>query len=345
MRNDGHYDTGRSQGASRLGWAALLPAMVSLLLMAGGCLQLEVDIALQPDGSAIVTERLQFSQALLDLEDAKAPRLAPLLTRQAAEARMKFMGEGVTLREHNTRQGERASRESVTVFMVADLDKFTYVTPFLPPDGGEELLALTTRFHAPLRDGSSWEHLAGWLGVNFSPVNQRGRRRPPATQPDPPPTPAELQIVRELRPVMADLMSSFRLKMTFTSYAPVLRSSFGWRGSRTGTNVVDLIDFAPDQNNDMHGMPWLDNEEIMLDMLRWRWDSPVLAAHLQGWASNPTLPAVHRQGQVYFKPARPLFDRFFAGKTLTHHRTGETPARFEVIGYSGASMTKKGGQE
>jgi hypothetical protein len=317
---------------------------LGLTSLMAGCLQLDVQMALQPDGSMILTERVQFSRALLDLDDPKAPRLSPLLTRESAEGRMKFMGPGVTLVSHQVRDGERASRESVAVFRVADMDTFTYVSPFLP-ESPEQLTALKAKFHAPMRDGSSWEYLAGWLGVSFQPVTDpRFRRRPPATQPEPEPAPLQMQMLRELRPVMADMMKQFRLKVTFVSYSPVLRSSFGWRNAQAQTNLVDLIDFAPDVNNDMHGLPWMENEEIMLDLLRWRWDSPVLADHLKGWSSNATLPALHREGNIYFRPSRQLFDRFFAGKTLTHHRTGETPAKFEEIGYTGPNRADPGQQ-
>ncbi|MDD4888423.1 MAG: hypothetical protein PHU85_00705 [Phycisphaerae bacterium] len=311
-----------------------------LALPLAGCLQIDVSIVLQQDGSAVVTERVCFSQALLDLDDTKAPQLEPMLSKAGAEERIKWMGEGVTLVSHKVQEGDRASRESIAVYRVNDLDKFIYVSPFLPQDGAQHSVALKTRFAAPLRDGSSWEHIGGWMGVDFQTMPDPRAVKPtvPKTQPDPPPSPREVQMVRELRPVFGDLLKQFRLKVTFESYAPVLKASFGWRGASSATKKVDLVDFAPDQNNDKYGFPWLDNEEIMLDMLRGRLNSPVVWDHLGGWTNNPTLPVMHGRGVVYFRPSMPLFKRFFEGKTLFHHGKGNVPAKFEEIGYTGVDV-------
>ena len=62
-----------------------------LLLLAAGCLQIETHMKLHEDGSATITERLQFSKNLLDLsaKDGPAKGIAALFTRDAASGKKK----------------------------------------------------------------------------------------------------------------------------------------------------------------------------------------------------------------------------------------------------------------
>ncbi|MCG3181512.1 MAG: hypothetical protein BIFFINMI_03908 [Phycisphaerae bacterium] len=319
-----------------------LAAILGTLCPLGGCLELDTHIVLNPDGSADIHERLLLTSQLLDLGGKD---LAALLEKPAFLERMKHMGGGVTLVSHKVEDAEKGARQAVAVYHIPDLGNLVYIAPFLPRQEVSSVPAMKFTWHAPMRDGSSWEYLGGWMGVQFQPQYPPAtRRREPTSQPDEP-TPADLQVLRTLQPVFADMMKGLSIRINFESYAPILKSSFGWRDSRSATHKVDLIDFAPDRDSDKYGYPLLDNEEIMLDLLRGRLDSPTITDHLKDWTTNATLPVFHREGAVYFQPSMPLFKRFFEGKTLYHHRIGDVPARFEEIGWKGdpGAPRKEGG--
>jgi hypothetical protein len=117
---------------------------------------------------------------------------------------------------------------------------------------------------------------------------------------------------------------------------------FGYRGKLAGTKTVDLIDFS-DQNLDNYGYSFLDNEEIMVDLLRWGLGSKNVAEHVKGAPNNPTLPLFHPWGSrfapyvrgdgIYIRPSRELFNRHFEGKTLDFGKwdKGKKLANFEEV--------------
>ena len=117
---------------SAIGRFAVGCACLSLVLLTG-CFELETRIQYNTNGSATITERLNFSQRLLDLgrvPGSETP-IVDLLLRPAVEARMKLMGQGIRLASHETRDGAHGSRESIAVFEIADANEFHYASPFL----------------------------------------------------------------------------------------------------------------------------------------------------------------------------------------------------------------------
>ena len=107
-------------------------ALLPLLLLLAGCLQIETVVRYQEDGSALITERVNFSASLLDMAsgDAGGAPLVSLLSREAAMKRLEHMGKGITLVSHELRDGLRGSRESLAVFRIPDLNDFYYVSPW-----------------------------------------------------------------------------------------------------------------------------------------------------------------------------------------------------------------------
>ena len=65
------------------GWVCL---MLVMGLSAASCLHLELHVKLAADGTATATERLRFSEQLLDLGSVAGPELdvAPFLTKALA---------------------------------------------------------------------------------------------------------------------------------------------------------------------------------------------------------------------------------------------------------------------
>lgn len=314
--------------------------LAALVLAAAGCLQIETKIVLHADGSATITERVNFSRKLLDMaasQDAGL-QLETLLTRKAALERMQRMGKGIKLVSHEVRNGPKGSKESVVVFQVPNLADFVYVSPFIPAreKGPDRVPGLKTVVWPTYHDHHSWAYLAGWMCVDFRPV---GLPKPPAepkAKPVPPVpgrSPLESQTFRDLRPVFQALMKGMKIKVVFESYAPIRTTRFGWRDSAAGTHKADLIDFSADENMDAYGFPLLENEEVMVDLLRLDFGSAWLKSNVKGWQSNRTLPALHSGGGIFFPPSAHYFQKYFKGKMLKHHFKPAIPAKFEKIGW------------
>jgi hypothetical protein len=233
---------------------------------------------------------------------------------------------------HETRDGEAGSRESVAVFEIPDLADFTYMSPFVPRDAQAKAPKLKTLIYPTMADHHSWHYLAGEVCVEFQPENQGA---PIAPTNLPPRTPLASQGLRDLRPVFQDLLQDLEIKVTFESYAPIDVAFYGsgWRDAAARTRKVDLIGFAPGRDLDAYGFPLLQNEEFMVDLLRWDLNSPWIVSTVREWAKNETLPALHSGGGIYFKPSRQYFAKFFEGKTLQTHRRGQIPATWDELGW------------
>jgi hypothetical protein len=318
-------------------WVFPVAFAFAAALSVGGCLKVNTRIVLHPDGSATVTERVRLSNALLDLdaEQTGGVHLADVLTKAAAERRMKQMGEGVRLASHRIDDVEESARESVAVFEVADISKFTYASPFLAYGDYPQTNVLKCELF-PVYESTWYGRRAGQMAIQFKSAGPRPRDRSGETPP-PPPAPAAQQVFRDLQPVFRDMLSGFQAKLMFESYAPIrCRQYYRYRNMRAGTHEFPLMDFA-DTNMDQYAGPFLGNEEVMLELLRGKVGGPNVIENTAGHADNVTLPVYHPTGvpEIYFNPSKELFDRYFAGKTLDFGERdgGKKPAKFEEIGY------------
>jgi hypothetical protein len=317
----------------------------------GGCFQLETVIKVQPDGGATITERVRFSQRLLELDtlgqragDAStAPRLSDMLTRQAAEQRLRQMGEGVRLVSHEVRDAEHGSREAIAVYAIDDIRGLQYTSPFLAAQDYATSSKVKGEFF-PLYEGTWWGRRGGEMAIDFKLVGPPPKPADDAAQP-PSPSPADLQVLRDLQPVFRDMAKDFHVRVTVESYAPV-RGRYRHRNFREDTKLFDLIDFSG-RDLDRLGGGFLDNEEIMLDLLRGNLATENITKNVEDYSSNVTVPVFHPRGcgEIWFKPSRELFDRYFTGKMITFYfekgpdRT--RPATFKEIGYEPETQKKK----
>ena len=125
------------------------------------------------------------------------------------------------------------------------------------------------------------------------------------------------------------MQNDFRLKLTFESYAPLrFRQYYRYRGMRAGTREFDLFDFS-DADLDNYGFGFLENEEVMLELLRGQIDGPNVLEQVKAHGTNLTLPVFHPKGvpEIYFRPSRRLFDKHLAGKTLKFDRRRGPPRK------------------
>jgi len=314
--------------------------IVALLVSAAaGCLQVETRVKLHEDGSATITERLQFSKRLLDLgaRGGAPENVASLLTKEAALKRMSNMGKGIRLVSYRLREAEKGARESIAVFKIPDIRDFRYVSPYLASANYPKHSVLKCDMF-PIYESTWYGRVAGQVAVRFYPATkERPRRRPKGWKPPKPPSPLDSQVLRDLRPVFRDLMRDFKIRLTFESYAPLrFRQYYRYRGMRAGTKEYDLIDFS-DKDLDKYGYEFLANEEIMLELLRLRTGGPNVVSHVSGHAANLTLPVFHPRvvPEIYFRPSRHFFDRYFKGKMLkfSKRQGGSRKANWKEVGY------------
>ena len=258
--------------------SALLLAPAFLL---PGCMQLDTHVKLNEDGTVTITERLRFSRRLLDLSGKEGSEndIASLLKKEAAEERAKHLGKGAVLISHEIKDVEGGARESVAVYKIDDLNELIYVSPFAAYK--DYATNNTARFHIYPVVETSWVGCdAGDVAVTLRPLNPpKSQPHPKDGEPLPPvPPPADSQMLRDLQPMLRDVLKDFKVRLTFECYAPIRFSQLGLRGQGAGTTSIDFINFS-DKDLDRFGGNFLENEELMLDLSRGVWFERNRRAH------------------------------------------------------------------
>lgn len=323
-----------------------LMAATALLLLSAGCVELDLLITINDDGSATVTETVRLTEPVLDMA-ATLPAnegLEVLLKRPRAEERVKLMGRGAVLVSHEVRDLLGGAKECVTVYSIPEVNDLRLCSMAVAHEDYEKWPMRL--IHAPhYTDGSGYN--IGTMTVHVTTPRQRGNwARPDGLKPDPPAlSPADLQKYRDILPVFKDLMSGFRVSCRIDCYSPV-----GWATSRRAremTREYVLLEFN-DKNLDQYGTPILDNEEFILALVRWDVRSPHILNVVQHLASNLTVPVwlPHRgmsmpsfgnDRYLALPPSKSLFDKYFKGKPRYYGGDLEVPrppnihAREELI--------------
>jgi len=196
-----------------------LSAAAVLVLAAAGCLQVDTRVKINEDGSATITERVRFSRRLLDLARMRkgGGDLESYLAKARVLERVGQMGDGAKLVSHKIRDAEGGAHKCLSVIHIPDLNNLRYVSPFLDhyryPKHTVLEFSLTPCYQSP--------HYGLWPGemaVRVSPAtSERAPRRPEGHQAPPPPTPAELQVFRDLRPIFRDMLQGFKLRLVVES--------------------------------------------------------------------------------------------------------------------------------
>jgi hypothetical protein len=287
-----------------------------LLVLPCGCLQIDVTVEMEEDGGATITERVRFSAALLDLDkDTPADQqVARLLTKEAVQERTKIMGKGVRLVSHQATDLPGGARQSLAVYHVPDLEDLRLLNPYLIQAPANRLM----RFQlTPIYRFVHSFHRVGDVMLYLVPAETPKRRPRREDAPPPPePTPAQLQTIRDLQPAFADMLEDFHIKLRLIATKPI---SLGYvRDRKASTKVINLISFTH-QDLDAFGSPFVENEELMLTLLRWRMDADVLTEHTKGFANNLTVPVFRGKepyavGRFRIKPTKHLFQKFYAGR-------------------------------
>jgi hypothetical protein len=327
--------------------------LIGLALLLAGCIQIDTKVKLHEDGSATITERLRVSKYLLDLDGQQkdvAKSFKVLLGKADALRRMKEMGKGVRLVSHAVRAAAGGSWESVAVYKIADLNNLVYASPLLAVQDYPGMNRVAFKVGPVLKSSRYNIGTAGQVRVKVLAMTGSGKlvdgvRGPKGKSAGPGPTPRDLQAFRDIAPIFRDVMKDFMVRLRFETYCTVEQSLFGMRGRMANVRYVDLLSFSG-KDLDRFGGKCIDNEEIMLDVVRRDLGSEDIVATARAFSGNATVPVFLTMGSgrfwndrrnlwIHFRPSRPLFDKFFKGKALDHsaRRRPSRPAKFSEIGW------------
>ncbi len=288
-------------------------AMLAAMLAATGCMQLELAVEMhEKDAGATVTERIRFSQTLLHLDEGGGGKvnLVSYLGRQGALNRMKRMGKGVTLVSHAENKLPDGSRESVVVYRIPDIEDLRLPNPFVQNNRPAPLMRF--RF-SPTYERRSGSDVIGTIGIGLRVAE--GESGPKAGEADAllPETPLDFQMYRDLKPIFADMMNDFEVKVVLT-----VPGQPAERGRPEGDRLITLLHFH-DGHTDRHAEPLIRNEEAMLSMLQLKLGDAPITEHTRNFPRYEQVP-VHRgrsnYGSTSFRiwPTRHLFRKYFAGR-------------------------------
>lgn len=321
-----------------------------LALACVGCMQIETRVKINADGSATVTERVRFSNRLLDvkLEGSPAADMNALLEKAAFERRATQLGEGCTLASHNVKTVPDG-KEAIAIYKLDDINKLRYVSPYLAYADYAENNIISFSFEPTYKSRPGSGTKAGQMSLNLRFEKQpKGQPQLEKDKPPPPgPSPKDLQVFRELMPAVRDMLSGFEFRLTVETYGPIDHSGFGLRNRQALPKEIDFFWFN-DTQLDKFGDRVVENEEMMLAMARLDFGNKVLTDQMSNFANNETMPVHLPIGSAYMwwtggietsiRPSRQLFDKHFVGKKLNYNEWGEKPtdtlipAEFEKIG-------------
>lgn len=309
--------------------------LLFLFTLTAGCMQINTRIRLNKDGSATITEKITFSRRLLDLaQKDKEIALLPLLSKARFMERATHMGKGTRLLRHTTRTVGKNNRQATAVYRIPDLADFTYVSPFIlhADYAGQKSLKVEMTI---VKKGSYMGDFPGEICLTFLPASESNLSRTSEEEKNKTPraTPGEIQAYRNMIPVFSDILKGFQFRMTFECYAPI-KTGFVWRGfaAEGHRKTMDLI-HVTHKDLDISGSRFIENEEVMLNFLRWNIQPDKIRSYFRGWQHNTTLPILADQsGAIWFRPSKPLFDKYLKGVTL-EFKNGKRPASFDEVGY------------
>jgi hypothetical protein len=249
-----------------------------------GCMQVTVHVKLNEDGSATVTEKIAFTEQLLDLaaSDPAAANFSKSLSKEAALERLKMMGEGAQLASHTL--GETIVRgtlfkESITVYTLPNIANLRLVPFFRDMSAASKDPKSCLKFILePVYDGEQGK-IPGMMLLKWQ-WSDGGNS--PTSPPRPSLTPKQKQDLRTLLPLYRELLKDACFKLEVESYNTLFVFKHGlWmryvtdRRTRAPSPVFELFNFSGDNENLFHEALRSD-EEAMIAILRCDWEGPAI---------------------------------------------------------------------
>jgi hypothetical protein len=287
----------KGQNLSRMAaWAAS-----AALLLLSGCAQIDVTVEMHDkDPGATVRERVRVSRRLLEACPAGAQRekLLGNLEREAALERMKLMGKGVKLVSHEKKALPDGGVQSLVVYRVPDIRNLQVTNPFVDAGAPGDLARINCGFKPK-------------YNVNHFSVHSLGRMRGyPKGVVRKTATPLERQILRELRPVLVDMLSDFRASLKLKVPTRFLRNHV--RNLSAGPKVTTLFSVSG-QDLDRHGNGFFDNEEIMLALMEMDFSDGTILKHTGAFLHNSRTPVLRSHPD----------SRWFTIRPTAYYRSGK----------------------
>ncbi len=279
-------------------------APLVLVWLAAGCLQVEVHIEMQDDGPALVTERVRFSRRLLELDasiDGEAG-IADFVERSHIDRRVKEMGEGAEVVSHEIDRREDGSIEAKTVYRIPDIEDLRLVNPWLAHGRAGRVMRI--RF-SPIYQRVHSFHRVGDLMMAIVPAEDAEQPEGEFTPALTPRNPAELQMLRDLQPIFADLLSDaeFSIRLTYPDDS-----------EHDGKRTLALLSFKG-SDIDAHGRPFRENEEVMLRILQMDFGADIIRDHVRAGGGEPVFRGRWHAAQRFrIPPTTHLFNRYFKGR-------------------------------
>jgi hypothetical protein len=215
---------------------------------------------------------------------AERDELLGNLEREAALERMKEMGKGVTLVSHEKKALPDGGVQSLVVCRIPNITDLRVSNPFVHEWPAGKL--------ARIQYGQIRSRDLTWVKVN--PLSRRiqyprGMVRKAAT-------PLERQILRELRPVVADMLSDFTASLKLK--VPTRLRGGQVRNLNAGPRTTTLFSLSG-KDLDRHGLGFFENEEILLALLRMDFNAHAIINHTRAFPHNSRTPVLRSRGASF----------------------------------------------
>jgi hypothetical protein len=260
-------------------WAPRAPSLglAAVVLAAAGCMQVDITVEVHDeDGGATVTERLCVSRKLQQActTNAQRERVMGFLSKGRAQNRVKIMGKGVKLVSHKTRSLPNGSKEGVAVYEVAELGNLRLPNPLIDSFQPSAAFRFRQWMHRAKPRTSRHNDKHVFFALSFDNKRTRNTKLERVTR-----TPAERQILRELKPLIADMVSDFHMRLRLK--VPTRFTSGSVRDLFAAPKVATLFSLSG-WSGDTRGGRFFENEEILIKLLELDLDAGVLYANTGG---------------------------------------------------------------
>ena len=291
--------------------------VISVLLVSSGCVHVDITVALHDrDFGATVTERLRITRTLKQMCSTAADRkkVMSYLTEEAAMQRLKSMGKGVTLKSHTKKDLPDGSSESICIYTVSNINNLIITNPYVYRDPASRYRFSVWVDHKRGKRDTSYGKAAIQL-KRVKHVKRSGSGKHKAV------TPLDKQLLRELQPVFADMVSDLYISLQVTVPTRFIGHHYDSqiRGIRGAPKKMKLFSVSG-KDMDMSGKGFFENQEIMIKLFQMDLDNSLIQHHAANFTRNyrtPVLRSGRHQHRFWYYPTTYMINTYFGGKKPT----------------------------